>query len=159
MKVDGGDGAGTTVMAHWMSVPELEAALREMNARAADVDVLRAAVAAIVEMLNRPVRPVKIDSQDRIATFEYPGLIFYNVSVMDDEYHVLFQHEAAQATRIYGYTDELAWRICGYPCTPAEMREARRRAESVGITGKKLPASFFRPRRRASGAQDASSQS
>jgi hypothetical protein len=140
-----------------MSVPELEEALEQMNTQPVDVDLLRAAVVAIVETLNRPVRPVKIDSH--VVTFEYPGLIFYNVRVTDDEYHVLFQHEAAQATRIYGFTDELAWRICGYPCSPAEMRGARKKAESVGISSKKLPASFFRPRRRGSDAQDASPQS
>ena len=143
-------------MAHWMSVPHLEAALQEMSKQPTDLDVLRAAVAAIVEALNRPVKTVR---HEKVVTFEYPGLIFHNVRVMDDEYHVLFQHEAAQATRIYGYTDELAWRICGYPCSPAEMREARKNAESRGITAKKLPASFFRPRRKASDAQDASPQS
>jgi hypothetical protein len=140
-------------MAHWMSEPELEAALQEMNKQPTDLDVLRAAVAVIVETLKRPVKTVK---QQKVVTFEYPGLIFFNVSVGDGEYHVLFQHEAAQATRIYGYTDELAWRICGYPCSPAEMREARKKAEGQGITSKKLPASFFRPRRKTSKAQGSS---
>jgi hypothetical protein len=143
-------------MAHWMSLPHLEAALHEMNKRPTDLDVLRAAVAAIVEALNRPVKTV---SYEKLVTFEYPGLIFHNVSVRDDEYHVLFQHEAAQATRIFGYTDELAWRICNYPCSPAEMREARKKAESQGITNKILPPSFFRPRRKTSNAKDASHQS
>jgi len=136
-------------MAHWMSVPHLEAALQEMNAQPVDVDVLRAAVGSIVETLNRPVKTM---SHGKNVTFEYPGLIFYNVRVMDNEYHVHRQHEAAQTNLIHGYTDELAWRICGYPCSPAEMREARKNAESRGITAKKLPASFFRPRRKASGA-------
>jgi hypothetical protein len=139
-------------MAHWMSVPELEAALEEMNKQPADVEVLRKAVAAIVEKLNRPVTTA---SHERVVTFAYPGLIFYNVRVEGDEYHVHRQHEAAQAKLIYGYTDELAWRICGYPCSPAEMREARRRAESEGITHKRLPPIFFRPRRKRSDTQDA----
>jgi hypothetical protein len=138
---------------HWMNVPVLEADLEEMNKRPTDLDVLRAAVAAIVETLNRPVRTVR---HEKLVIFEYPGLIFHNVRVMDGEYHVLFQHEAAQATRIYGYTDELAWRICGYPCSPAEMREAKKKAESLGITNKRLPPSFFRPRRKASDAQGTS---
>jgi hypothetical protein len=142
-------------MAHWMSVPELEVVLREMNDRRTDLDVLRTAVAAIAEALNRPV---KIVTHEKVVTFEYPGLIFYNVGITGEEYHVLFQHEAAQATRIYGYTDELAWRICGYPCSPAEMREARKKAVSQGITDKKLPASFFRPRRKASEAQGSSTR-
>ena len=143
-------------MAHWMSVPVLEAALQEMNERPADLETLRAAVAVIVETLNRPAKTV---IYEKLVTFEYPGLIFYNVRVKDDEYHVLFQHEAAQATRIYGYTGELAWRICGYPCSPAEMREAKKKAESQGISNKKLSASFFRPRRKTSDAQDAPHQS
>jgi hypothetical protein len=143
-------------MAHWMSVPELEAALQAMNKQQADLEILRAAVAVIVETLNRPAKTV---IYEKLVTFEYPGLIFYNVRVMDDEYHVLFQHEAAQATRIYGYTDELAWRICGYPCSPAEMREAKKKAESQGISGKKLSASFFRARRKTSDAKGASHQS
>ena len=143
-------------MAHWMSVPELEAVLREMNKQPANMDALRAAVAAIVKALNRPVKTV---SHEKVVTFEYPGLIFYNVTIVDDEYHVLFQHEAAQATRIYGYTEEMAWRICGYPCSPAEMREARKKAESQGIMDKKLPASFFRWRRKTGGAEGVSHQS
>jgi|HubBroStandDraft_1064217.scaffolds.fasta_scaffold643358_1 hypothetical protein len=150
------EGVGATVRAHWMSVPVLEAALGEMNKQPIGLDVLRAAVASIVETLNRRVT---IEIYEKVVTFSYPGLIFHNVSVRDDEYHVLFQHEAAQATRIYGYTDELAWRVCNYPCSPAEMREARSRAESQGITHKKLPASFFRPRRRTSDANDPSHQS
>jgi hypothetical protein len=140
-------------MAHWMSVPELETALRDTNKQPADLGALRAAVAAIAEALNRPVKTV---AQEKIVTFEYPGLIFFNVRVVDDEYNVLFQHEAAQSTRIYGYTDELAWRICGYPCSPAEMREAKKKAESQGIREKKLPASFFRPHRKTSGGEGAS---
>jgi hypothetical protein len=138
-------------MAHWMSVPELEAALREMNEKQPEMDLLREAVAAIVETLNRPVTT---ETLERVVTFRYPGLIFYNVRVMDDEYHVLLQHEAAQATRIFGYTDELAWRICGYPCSPAELREARKKAASEGIADKRLPARFFRPRRRSRDAND-----
>jgi hypothetical protein len=143
-------------MAHWMSVPHLEAALQGMSKQPTDLGVLRTAVTAIVEALNRPVKTV---SYAKLVTFEYPGLIFHNVSVRDDEYHVLFQHEAAQATRVYGYTDELAWRICNYPCSPAEMREARKKAESQGITNKVLPASFFRPRRKTSDVRDPSHQS
>jgi hypothetical protein len=138
---------------HWMNVPVLEAALEEMSKQPTELDVLRAAVAAIVEALNRPVKTVR---HEKLVIFEYPGLIFHNVRVMDGEYHVLFQHEAAQATRIYGYTDELAWRICGYPCSPAEMREARKKADSLGVTNKKLPPSFFRPRRKTRDAQGTS---
>jgi hypothetical protein len=133
-------------MAHWMDVPELEMMLQEMNAQPADIELLRTAVNAIVAELNRPVRAV---GSGRMVTFHYPGLAFYNVSVREDEYRVLLQHEAAQLDVTYGYTDELAWRICGYPCSPAEMREARKRAEAEGIAGEKLPPSFFRPRRRA----------
>jgi hypothetical protein len=129
-----------------MDVPELETMLQEMNAQPADIELLRVAVNAIVAELSRPVRAV---GSGRMVTFQYPGLAFYNVSVREDEYRVLLQHEAAQLDVIYGYTDELAWRICGYPCSPAEMREARKRAEAEGITAEKLPPSFFRPRRRA----------
>jgi hypothetical protein len=132
-------------MAHWMSMPELEAALQELNKQPATMGVLREAVAAIVEALNRPVKTV---TNPRVVTFEYPGLIFYNVRVTEDQYRVLFQHEAAQIDLVYDYTDDLAWRICGYPCSPEAMRAARKKAESLGIGEKKLPASFFRPRRK-----------
>ena len=142
-------------MAHWMSVPELEAALREMNEQSPDLGVLCSAVTAIVKTLNRPA---KIVSREEIVIFEYPGLIFHNVRLRDEEYHVRRQHEAAQVDLIYGYTDELAWRVCGYPCSPAEMREAKKRAENLGINTKKLPGSFFRPRRRAGGVHGASPQ-
>jgi hypothetical protein len=138
--------ATTTTKAHWLSAPELEAMLQDLAAHPADVEKLRAAVEAIVEKLNRPV---KIVGKGKVVTFEFPGLAFYNVSVREDEYRVLLQHEAAQLDLVYGYTDELAWRICGYPCSPAEMREARKKAESLGITNKKLPPSFFRPRKKS----------
>jgi hypothetical protein len=132
-------------MAHWMSVPELERALQEMTALPADLEILREAVDAIVAELDRPVKAV---GEGVIVTFEFPGLAFYNVSVHEDEYKVLLQHEAAQFDVFYGYTDELAWRICGYPCSPAEMRDARQKAEAQGITDKKLSPTFFRPRRK-----------
>ena len=109
------------------------------------MNVLCEAVAAIVGILNRPVTT---EVHGGVTTFSYPGLIFYNVRVVADEYHVLFQHEAAQIDLVYERTDELAWRICGYPCSPTEMRDARKKAESLGITAKKLPASFFHPRRK-----------
>jgi hypothetical protein len=132
-------------MAHWLSVPELEAMLQDMNARSADLEVLCAAVDAIVAGLDRPVKKVR---SGRMVTFEAPGLAFYNVSVRQDGYRVLYQHEAAQLDLTYGYTDDLAWRICGYPCSPAQMRQARQQAEREGIAGKKLPPRFFRPRRK-----------
>ena len=126
-------------------MPELEAALDAMREQPADLAVLRNAVATIVAALNRPVNTV---GEGRMVTFEFPGLAFYNVSVHGEEYRVLLQHEAAQLDLFYGYTDELAWRICGYPCSPAEMRQARQKAESEGVVDKKLPPRFFRPRRR-----------
>ena len=147
---------GATDMAHWMDVPELEMVLQQMNEQPADIAVLRTAVNAIVGLLNRPVTVL---GEGRMVTFEYPGLAFYNVSVHAEEYHVLLQHEAAQLDVIYGYTDELAWRICGYPCSPAEMREARKLAAAEGLTEKRLPPRFFRARRRAGERPDASVKS
>jgi hypothetical protein len=132
-------------MAHWLSVPELEQMLGEMGAQPADIEVLRVAVTTIATKLDRQV---KTTGKGKMVTFEAPGLAFYNVSVRQDEYRVLFQHEAAQLDITYGYADELAWRICGYPCSPAELREARKKAELMGVTDKKLPPSFFRPRRK-----------
>jgi hypothetical protein len=140
-------------MAHWMDVPDLEMTLQQMNQQPAAIGVLRSAVNAIAAALERPVTT----AGDRaMVTFQYPGLAFYNVRVQADEYLVRLQHEAAQLELIYGYTDELAWRICGYPCSPAEMRGARKRAAAEGITDQRLPPQFFRPRRRQSERRDAS---
>jgi hypothetical protein len=137
---------GETV-AHWMNVPELEAMLQEINDRPADMDALRAAIAAIAERLDRKVKTV--DRKSVMVTFQSPGLTFYNVAVEDDEYRVLFQHEAAQLDLRFGYTADLAWRICGYPCSPADMREIKVRAEREGVEDlKKIPPRYFRPRRR-----------
>ena len=41
------------------------------------------------------------------------------------------------------FTEELAWKICGYRCTPAEMRAARARAARDGFTGEILPNEYF----------------
>ena len=144
-------------MAHWMQVPDLEAMLQEIDAAPASIETLCAAVAVIAETLDRPVK--RVGGASPMATFEGVGLRFYNVGVAGDEYRVWFLHEAAQLDIVFGYTADLAWRICGYPCSPEEMREARKKAESVGITDKRLPASFFRPRRKAADARDASLQS
>lgn len=140
-------------MAHWMDVPDLEMTLQQINGQPVDVAVLRTAVDAIVATLSRPVTTV---GEGEMVTFEYPGLAFYNVRVHAEEYLVRLQHEAAQLEMIYGYTDELAWRICGYPCSPAEMREARKRAAAEGITDKRLPPQYFRPRRKQNERRDAS---
>lgn len=138
---------GAKTMAHWMDVPELEAMLQEINDKPADMDVLRGAVAVIAERLDRKVKTVTRKSV--MVTFQSPGLTFYNVAVEDDEYRVLFQHEAAQLDLRFGYTADLAWRICGYPCSPADMREIRVRAEREGVEDlKKIPPRYFRPRRR-----------
>ena len=135
-------------MAHWMDVPELETMLQDMNAKPADMDTLCAAVAIIAEKLDRNVKTV--GRKSAMVTFESPGLTFYNVAVKGEEYFVLFQHEAAQLDMTFGYTVDLAWRICGYPCSPADMRAARVRAAQEGFDDlKTLPARFFRPRRRA----------
>jgi hypothetical protein len=135
-------------MAHWMDVPELEAMLQEMDVQPVDVETLCAAVAVIAGRLDRPVKTV--GRKSAMVTFESPGLKFYNVGVREEEYRVLFQHEAAQLDLVFGYTVDLAWRICGYPCSPADMRQARARAAAEGVRDlKKLPPRFFRPRRRS----------
>lgn len=136
-----------------MDVPDLEMTLQQINEQPAAIGVLRTAVNTIVASLDRPVTTA---GEGEMVTFHYPGLAFYNVCVRAEEYHVILQHEAAQLDVIYGYTDELAWRICGYPCSPAEMREARKRAAAEGITDKRLPPRFFRPSRRHSAARNAS---
>jgi hypothetical protein len=135
-------------MAHWLEVPELEALLHDMSAQPADVQVLCLAVTMIVEKLDRSVKTV--GDKSRMVTFESPGLTFYNVAVREEEYRVLFQHEAAQLDLVFDYTIDLAWRICGYPCSPADMREVRVRAARDGFTDlKKLPRHYFHPRRRS----------
>jgi len=135
-------------MAHWMEVPDLEAMLQEIDAAPASIETLCAAVAVIAETLDRPVK--RVGGASPMATFEGVGLRFYNVDVAGDEYRVWFLHEAAQLDIVFGYTADLAWRICGYPCSPADMREARERALREGIEDlKRLPPQFFRPRRRS----------
>jgi hypothetical protein len=135
-------------MAHWLTVPELEALLHDMSVQPADMDVLRAAVGLIAEKLDRRVKTV--GGKSRMVTFESPGLTFYNVAVVEKEYHVIFQHEAAQLNRVFDHTPDLAWRICGYPCSPADMRKARVQAARDGLTDlKKLPPQYFRQRRRS----------
>jgi hypothetical protein len=126
-------------MTHWLEVPELEARVQATDIMAPSLTLLRECVGAIVAVLDRDVVH---EGQPPIITFLNHHGAYYNVSVHEEEYRVLYMH-IAQIEFSHKRTGELAWKICGYPCTPAEMRAAKVRAAQDGFTGEILPNEYF----------------
>jgi hypothetical protein len=127
-------------MAHWLELPELEALVRAADARQPSLDVLRECVLAIATAVEREVR---LEGCEPILTFRNHKGAYYNVRVDRDEYIIIYEHALAQLEFTLDRTEVLAWRICGYRCTPAEMRAARERAQRDGFSGKILPNEYF----------------
>jgi hypothetical protein len=134
-------------MAHWLDVPELEARVQAADDMPPSLTLLRECVGAIVAVLDRDVTH---EGQPPIVTFTNHHGAYYNVSVDEEEYQVLYMHHAQIEFRLKR-TGELAWRICGYRCTPAQMRAAKERAEREGFTGDVLPNEYFAREHRARG--------
>ncbi len=126
-------------MAHWLEVPELEAQLQATDDMPPSLMLLRECVSAIVAELEREVLQ---EGHPPIVTFRNHHGAFYNVSVHEEAYRVVYMHNA-QIEFSLSRTAELAWKICGYRCTPAEMRAAKARAAQDGFTGEILPNEYF----------------
>ena len=126
-------------MAHWLEVPELEARLQVTDEMPPSLNLLRECVTAIAAELDREISQ---EGRPPIITFLNHHGAYYNVSVREEEYRVLYMH-IAQIEFSHKRTGELAWKICGYPCTPAEMRAAKARAAQDGFTGDILPNVYF----------------
>jgi len=126
-------------MAHWLEVPELEARLQAVDEMPPSLTLLRECVDAIAAELEREILQ---EGHPPIVTFRNHHGAFYNVSIHGEEYRVFYMHNA-QIEFSLRRTAELAWKICGYRCTPAEMRAARARAAQDGFTGEILPNEYF----------------
>jgi hypothetical protein len=126
-------------MAHWLEVPELEARLQAADDLPPSLVLLRECVVAIAAELEREILQ---EGHPPIITFRNHHGAFYNVSVHEEEYRIVYMHNA-QIEFALRRTAELAWKICGYRCTPAEMRAARERAAQDGFTGEILPNEYF----------------
>jgi hypothetical protein len=127
-------------MAHWLEVPELEALVDAADRKPPSLDVLRECVEAIAEALEREVT---FRGHPPVVTFLNHRGAYYNVSVREQEYWIIYEHSVTQLEFALDRTCALAWRICGYKCTPAEMREAKERARREGFTGEILPNEYF----------------
>jgi hypothetical protein len=101
--------------------------------------LLRECVVAIAAELEREILQ---EGHPPIITFRNHHGAFYNVSVQEEEYRIVYMHNA-QIEFALRRTAELAWKICGYRCTPAEMRAARERAAQDGFSGEILPNEYF----------------
>jgi hypothetical protein len=126
-------------MAHWLEVPELEERLKAKDDLPPSLELLRECVEEIAATLERNI--VR-EGNPPIVTFRNHHGAFYNVSVHGEEYRVVYIH-LAHLEFALRRTGELAWKICGYRCTPAEMRAARARAARDGFTGEILPNEYF----------------
>jgi hypothetical protein len=127
-------------MAHWFEMPELESLVQAANNEPPSLDVLRDCVAAIAGALERPM---VLEGSPPVVTFRNHHGAYYNVSVHQEAYRIVYIHSVTQLEFTLSRTEELAWKICGYKCTPAEMRAARERAERDGFTGEILPNEYF----------------
>jgi hypothetical protein len=129
-------------MAHWLEVPELEVMIESAAEREASLNALHECVEAIIAALERQV---EYKGRPPIVTYCNHRGAYFNVSVNQGRYRVIYEHQVAQLEFGLARTDELAWRICGYRCTPAEMRAARERARLDGFIGDILPNKYFKP--------------
>jgi hypothetical protein len=123
-------------------MPELEELLQAADDRPASLDLLRDCVEAIAVALEREI---VLEGNPPIVTFRNHKGAYYNVSVHQEGYRIVYEHSVSQLEFTVVRTEQLAWRICGYRCTPAEMRAARERAESEGFVGEILPDEYFWP--------------
>jgi hypothetical protein len=126
-------------MAHWLEVPDLEELLKAKDEMPPSLDLLRECVETIAAALERDVVH---EGEPPIVTFRNHHGAYYNVSVHAEEYRITYIH-LARIEFAQRHTEELAWKICGYRCTPAEMRAARARAERDGFIGDILPNEYF----------------
>jgi hypothetical protein len=129
-------------MAHWLEVPDLEALIESAAERDASLHALHECVEAIIVALERQV---EFKGHPPMVTYCNHRGAYFNVSVHERKYRVIYEHQVAQLEFGLTRTDELAWRICGYRCTPAEMRAARERALQDGFNGTILPSIYFKP--------------
>jgi hypothetical protein len=136
-------------MASWLEMPELEAMVKAADAKPLGLGVLRECVAAIAVAVEREVQ---IEGDAPVMTFCNHRGAYYNVHLHDGSYRIAYLHQAAQLEFTAERTEVLAWRICGYRCTPVEMRAARERAARDGFTGKILPNEYFEDRKDRDGA-------
>jgi len=132
-------------MATWLEMPELEVHVKAADLQPPDLDRLRAAVEEIALALEREVT---IEGTPPVLTFHNHKGAYYNVRVHHGGYRVLYIHQAAQLEFKQHGTAELAWKICGYKCSPAQMRVAKERAKLDGFVGEILPNQYFSAVRR-----------
>jgi hypothetical protein len=118
----------------------LEALLQVADAHQPSLDVLRECVEAIAAAVEREFR---LAGHEPILTFQNHKGAYYNVRVDQGEYLVIYQHSLARLEFTVDRTEVLAWKICGYKCTPAEMRAARERARCDGFLDKIIPNEYF----------------
>jgi hypothetical protein len=127
-------------MASWLEMSDLEALVQSADANPPSLDALHRCVEAIAGALEREVA---LEGKPPVVTYRNHKGAFYNVSVHAQEYRVFYLHSVAQLEFTLDRTEHLAWRICGYRCSPAEMRAARQRALRDGFTGAILPDEYF----------------
>jgi hypothetical protein len=123
----------------WLEMPELEAQVTAADSKPASLGLLRECVEAIATATERRVKIEPSGSYLRIRNQQDKQ---FNVTVRDGEYYGYFQQYAERSESVVRHTAKLSWEICGFMCTPAEMRDARDRARRDGIT-ESIPLNYF----------------
>ena len=118
-------------MAHWLEMPDLEELLRAKDEMPPSLGLLRECVEAISTALERSVVH---EGEPPIVTFRNHHGAYYNVSVHAEEYRVVYIH-LARIEFAQRRTEELAWKICGYRCTPARCVRPGRAPSATGLPG------------------------
>jgi hypothetical protein len=111
--------------------------------------VLRDYVEAIANATGKKIR-VRVHGAggrqhlyfDNIGTPGQTSSVYYTCSVADGDYVVKGQSCGEQWDLRTRQTEKLAWRICGFLYTPAEIREAAERARRDGTEGA-VPLHYF----------------
>ncbi len=117
-------------MAHWLEVPDLEELLKAKDEMPPSLDLLRECVETIAAALERDVVH---EGEPPIVTFRNHHGAYYNVSVHAEEYRITYIH-LARIEFAQRHTEELAWKICGYRCTPARCAPQGRVPNATGLS-------------------------
>jgi hypothetical protein len=124
-----------------LQLPEVEARIRAADARPPSLDVLRQCVETIAAATGKNV---KLQQSGSALLIRNDDQVSYTVMVRPDAYYGSVSSRGDTNQFTTKSVELLAWRACGFMFTPDQMRAAKERARSKGITGDRIPVNFFR---------------
>jgi hypothetical protein len=121
---------------NWLDHPDLEEKIASLDALPPDLDRLVETVRRISEASGKEIRikpwmrgATPVVSFDKTGTPES-----YNVSVEEARYCIAYQYAADRSITHVASTAQLAWKILGFPFSPADACARLERAKELSIS-------------------------